>query len=369
MSERSDQHARAFRIHGMHCAEEVSALKRELGPLVGGADNLAFDMLGGKLTLAANVGTASQQIIDAVARAGMRAVPWNDAESDAQAREAATWSPRTILTAISGVGTLAGLPVSCVAGRRCGRRAFRGRIRHRSCRSDSGAGALWPSHTGRCVAGAPQSRERRSPPAAGHESFDDDRRHRRRGHRRVAGSGDGGVPVLVVAAPGIVERGPRAASDRRITRIWPPPRRVVRGDDGSETSLSPQEVPIGATLIVKPGERFPLDGRVIAGVSHVNQAPVTGESRPVEKGAGDEVFAGTINGDGALTVETTKDAGHTTLANIIRMVGEAHSRRAPSEQWVEKFARVYTPLVMLLALAVLLVPPLLFRSNLGRLDL
>src|SRR5262249_45946507 len=108
----------------------------------------------------------------------------------------------------------------------------------------------------------------------------------------------------------------------------------VRNKDGTETTFPPHEGLIGATSIVKPGERFALDGRVVAGVSHVNQAPVTGESSPVEKTTGDEVFAGTINGDGALTIESTKDAGHTTLANIIRMVGDAHARRAPSEQWV-----------------------------------
>jgi Cd2+/Zn2+-exporting ATPase len=108
-----------------------------------------------------------------------------------------------------------------------------------------------------------------------------------------------------------------------------------------------------------PGERIPLDGRVVRGTSEVNQAPITGESIPVHKTIGEEVFAGTINGDGALTVECMKPAGDTTLAHIIRMVGEAQSRRAPSEQWVEKFARIYTPAVMALALAVLVVPPLL----------
>jgi Cd2+/Zn2+-exporting ATPase len=110
--------------------------------------------------------------------------------------------------------------------------------------------------------------------------------------------------------------------------------------------------------VVRPGGRIPLDGRVIAGASHVNQAPITGESIPVSKAAGEEVFAGTINGDGALEIETTRIAQDTTLAHIIRMVGEAQSRRAPSEQWVERFARVYTPAVMVLSLLVLLVPPL-----------
>ena len=122
------------------------------------------------------------------------------------------------------------------------------------------------------------------------------------------------------------------------------------------------EVEVGARFVVRPGERLPLDGRVAGGSSEVNQAPITGESTPVPKQAGDEVFAGTINGDGALEVESTKRAEDTTLAHIIRMVEEAQSRKAPSEQWVERFARLYTPVVMGLALAVLLLPPLVFGA-------
>lgn len=97
---------------------------------------------------------------------------------------------------------------------------------------------------------------------------------------------------------------------------------------------------------------------MIAGASGVNQAPITGESMPVNKSIGDEVFAGSINGDGALDVECTKASGDTALAHMIRMVGEAQSKRAPSEQWVERFAQVYTPAVMALALLVLVIPPL-----------
>lgn len=120
------------------------------------------------------------------------------------------------------------------------------------------------------------------------------------------------------------------------------------------------EVTVGSTVVVKPGEKFPLDGRITKGRTQVNQAPITGESLPVPKAPGDEVFAGTINGDGTVEFATTKAAGDTTAAHIIKMVGEAQSRRAPSEQWVERFARYYTPAVMVLAVAVILVPPLLF---------
>jgi Cd2+/Zn2+-exporting ATPase len=141
--------------------------------------------------------------------------------------------------------------------------------------------------------------------------------------------------------------------------LTPPAARRLAAD-GSEEQVPPDRVSVGELFSVRPGERMPLDGRVVRGTSDVNQAPITGESLPVPKSAGEEVFAGTINGDGALTIECTKAAGDTTLAHIIRLVGEAQSRRAPSEQWVEKFARVYTPAVMAIALSVLLIPPLFF---------
>jgi Cd2+/Zn2+-exporting ATPase len=102
---------------------------------------------------------------------------------------------------------------------------------------------------------------------------------------------------------------------------------------------------------------------VVRGTSDVNQAPITGESVPVAKQTGETVFAGTINGDGALEVKSTKPAGDTTLAHIIRLVGEAQSRRAPSEMWVERFARVYTPTIFAAAIAVALVPPIVLDAS------
>ena len=131
---------------------------------------------------------------------------------------------------------------------------------------------------------------------------------------------------------------------------------------GDEHIIPAIEAAVGSYFIVAPGERIPLDGRVTQGSSSVNQAPITGESRLVPKHTDDDVFAGTINQEGTLEVESTKPASDTTLAQIIRMVEDAHSRRANSEQWVEKFARIYTPIVILLALAVFVVPPTLMEG-------
>ncbi|MFO0865003.1 MAG: HAD-IC family P-type ATPase [Gemmataceae bacterium] len=134
----------------------------------------------------------------------------------------------------------------------------------------------------------------------------------------------------------------------------------IRAASGEMVERPPSEVPVGSSVIVNPGERIPLDGEVVQGSSHVNQAPITGESVPVSKTQGSSVFAGTINGDGSLEIRTMKPASDTTLAHIIRLVGDAQSKRAPSEKWVERFAQIYTPAVMLTAFTIAVVPPLLF---------
>lgn len=121
------------------------------------------------------------------------------------------------------------------------------------------------------------------------------------------------------------------------------------------------EVPDGAVVRVRPGERLPLDGTVVAGASAVNQAPITGESVPVDKAEGDQVFAGTINESGVLEFKVTGGKDQTTLARIIRTVQEAQAVRAPTQRFVDRFTRVYTPTVVVLAILVALVPPLVFQ--------
>jgi Zn2+/Cd2+-exporting ATPase len=148
-----------------------------------------------------------------------------------------------------------------------------------------------------------------------------------------------------------------------LLEIAPPSVRVLRG--GAEQEVPPAEAVVGEHFLVRPGERIALDGNVVRGNSDVNQAPITGESVPVPKEPGSQVFAGTVNGDGALEIEVTRLAGETTLAQIIRMVGEAQRRRAPSEQWVDRFAHYYTPAVFALAVVVATVPPLAFGVPFG----
>jgi Cd2+/Zn2+-exporting ATPase len=129
------------------------------------------------------------------------------------------------------------------------------------------------------------------------------------------------------------------------------------GADAEEVPSA--EVKPGEIILVRSGQRVPLDGEVAVGQSAINQAPITGESVPVDKKPGDPVFAGTINGEGSLEVRVTKAAGDSTLARIIKLVEEAEEQKAPTQRFVDKFARIYTPAVFVLAVLVAVLPPLM----------
>ncbi|WP_395745521.1 heavy metal translocating P-type ATPase [Prosthecobacter sp.] len=137
---------------------------------------------------------------------------------------------------------------------------------------------------------------------------------------------------------------------------------LMRGEGGTTTETPVAQVIVGAHISVRSGERIPLDGRVLEGSSSVNQAPITGESVPVEKTKNDPVYAGTINGEGSLIVEVTKAASDSKLARIIKLVEEAEEQKAPTQRFVDTFARIYTPAVFVAAILVTLLPPLLFGT-------
>lgn len=134
----------------------------------------------------------------------------------------------------------------------------------------------------------------------------------------------------------------------------------IRQADGSWLTVLAKDVTLGSIARLKPGERVALDGTITTGTSTINQAPVTGESIPVEKSIGDPVFAGTVNEAGALQFEVTAVASDSTLARIIHAVEQAQGSRAPTQRFVDRFAAIYTPVVFILALAVALIGPLMF---------
>jgi Cd2+/Zn2+-exporting ATPase len=144
---------------------------------------------------------------------------------------------------------------------------------------------------------------------------------------------------------------------RALAELAPDAARVLH--DGVEAMVPIERVRFGDTVVVRPGERFPVDGRVMAGRSAVDQAPITGESVPVEKGLGDEVYAGTVNGDGAMEVEVTRAVGDRTLDRVVRLVEEAREAKAPTERLTARFEKVFVPLVVLADILLIVVPPLL----------
>ena len=344
----------AFRVTGMDCAEEVALLKRELGALVGGEEQLGFDLVAGKLTIPLESDAeAVRRRIDAT---GMKAVPWRPdggGEGAASARRA-----KAVATGASGLAVAAGFAVHAALGGGIAAALGLG----------AGAGGAVPVPArllyGAAVVAGGWFVAPRALAAA--------RRLRPDMHLlmtlAVAGAiaiGDWleAATVAFLFALSLALEAWSVGRARRaveaLMKLAPATVRIRRAD-GSWAEVAPAEVAAGSRFLVRPGERIALDGRVVEGDSEVDQAPITGESLPVGKAVGEEVFAGTINGRGALEIEATRGAGETVLAKILRSVEEARSRRSPSEQWVERFARVYTPAVFLAAIAVAAVLPFAF---------
>ena len=327
-----------FKVEGMDCHEEVAILERKLSRLAG-LEALDADVIGQRLRIkydAAKLSTSG--IAEAVAQTGMRA--WLEHEEPV---EPAGANPRQLLVIGSGVFLAIGLLLKLFApaapshllfvlsalsgGIPVGRRAW---ISARAGSLDINVLMVV------AVIGALALRE-----------------------WTEAAS----VVFLFALAQQLETRAmERARGAIRALMELAPAEAIVRRN-GDERRIPVDDVAIGDDVLVRPGDKVPLDGRVKAGESHVNQAPVTGESLPVHKQAGDEVFAGTINGRGAIDVEVTRLRGDSTIARIIHLVERAQSQRAPSQAFVDRFARVYTPIVLVLAVLVALLPPLVFDGE------
>ena len=352
----------AFTVQGLDCAEEVSILRRQVGPLVGGGDHLAFDVLNGRMMV---LETAAQVTTDAVRKAvgktGMSAVEWNKDDQAADRASERRQRVQSWFTAISGISLFAGLALhSWLAGGIAETlRLFGGHDGQPMPLSETVAYALAIGFGARYVVVKAWFSARSMRPDMNLLMV-------------IAVTGAVGIGEWFEAAAIsflfalslLLESWSVGRARRAIAQLLDlaPPTALLRLDSGEEREVAAAEVPVGSRFIVKPGEKIPLDGEVLEGASAVNQAPITGESVPVLKEAGATVYAGTINGEGAIEVRSTKGAQDTTLARIIRMIEEAQGRRAEAEQWVEKFAKVYTPLVIVLAIAVLVVPPLVFAG-------
>ena len=317
---------RAYKVRGLDCAEEVAVLKQAVGPLVGGADRLAFDVLNGRMTVAANEReVADEAIFKAIAATGMSAVPWTPHaktdDTDNHRRQ------QVLFTAASGIALLIGFTLHVVLA---GGLAPAWRL----LGSHASASMPWPEIAAYLAAALLGAR------FVVVKAWFAARNLRPDMHLLMTVAVIGAMAIgewfeaatvsFLFALSLTLESWSVGRARRAIAALLdlaPPTARVLR-PDGTEAVVPVAEVRLGSRFIVPAGERIPLDGRVTEGASAVNQAPITGESVPVEKQPGAEVFAGTINGDGTLTIRATKTVEDTTLARIIHMVEEAHARRA-----------------------------------------
>ena len=337
-------------------------LKQAVGPVVGGPHNLAFDVINGRMSLVEGaLDVSDAAILDAVARTGMSATPWEAVRQEEIPRAG---DQRALFTAASGVSIALGLALhTWLEGR-----AEQGWA---LLAGHDGNAVPWPEVTAYLAAVAIGGRFVVSKAWYAARNLRPDINLLMVvavfGAMAIGEWFEAATVSFLFAVSLALESWSVGRARRAIGTLLdlaPPTVRLLR-EGAEEVEIPVSEMRAGEHFLVPAGERIALDGRVVGGASAVNQAPITGESVPVEKEIGSPVFAGTINGDGTLVVEATSTVQDTTLARIIRMVEEAHARRAPSEQWVERFARIYTPAVMVFALLVFLVPPLFLGGAWG----
>jgi Zn2+/Cd2+-exporting ATPase len=326
-----------LRVAGMDCADEVVALEESFRPIKG-VREARVNLVGGKVTLFHDESVTAELLIQAVVRAGMTAVV-DGGKSGETLEDAKFW--RQMVVGISGVAMAVGLilewfkvgpdwvadipyGIAIIAGGwfvvpKAFRALARLSLDMNVLMSVAAFGAL-----------------------------------------AIHQWSEGAAVVFLFALSELLEAFSLARARKAIQsllQLSPETAWLKKGADYVEVPVA--EVAVGSTIAVKLGARIPLDGEVLAGQSAVNQAPITGESMPVDKKAGDIVYAGTINGSGSLEVRTTKVHSETTLARMIHLVEEAQSQKAPAQRFVDVFAKYYTPLVMVGAILVALIPPLL----------
>ena len=350
-----------FRVHGLDCADEVAVLRRRLDKVPGIRD-LVFDVIHAKMTVEFDEERVSaEEIQRAVADTAMRAELWS------RLGELPFWQrqSRALLAWLSGLSLLAATVAQAVSS---GDLLSTFLAHHHT---QDAHHLAWPV-VALCIFSMLSGAWYVLPKAW----------HSLRSLRpdmnllvaiSLAGATylgewlEGATLAFLFALAALLESYSVAKARSAVgslLKLTPPDATVVHGDH--EHKVPVNVLRAGSIVRVRPGERIPCDGAVSAGISDVNQALITGESVPVAKSAGDTVYAGTMNGDGLLEIQVTRAAEDTTIARIARMVENCQQRRAPSERFVEKFARIYTPAMILLASAVAVFPPLVAGGNWGQ---
>jgi Cd2+/Zn2+-exporting ATPase len=325
-----------LQVAGVDCAEEVSVIQRALKPLAG-VREVRVNIMSGKAIIVHDESITPEALIKSIDDAGLKATREGEKSSDGAQKGQ---KQRLVSVTISGAFTLLGLlvhwthsaPESAALG------CFLVAI-------ISGGWFIAPKAIAAARRFAPDMNLLMTIAVLG-----------------AAGIGEwseGAAVAFLFALSELLESFSLARARRAIQsllKLAPKTALLKSGDRFNEVPV--EQVRVGDTIAVKSGARVPLDGAIVNGNSSVDQAPITGESMPVEKKHGDQVFAGTINGEGSLEVRVTKGYSDTTLARIIHLVEEAQSQKALSQRFVDVFAKYYTPSVMALALLVFLVPPM-----------
>jgi Cd2+/Zn2+-exporting ATPase len=324
-----------FRIEGMDCHEEVAILERTLKRLTG-VEALDADVMAQRLRVKHDAAVLTPtRIAEAVARTGMRA--WLEHETAVQ--PSAKTQTRVRLVA----GSAAALSIGLIA-------PFLPAIAPFAPVFFAIAVALAAVHPGRRALVSVRSRVLdinvlMVVAVAG---------------ALVLGEwSEAASVVFLFALAQLLETRAmeRARGAIRSLMDLAPAEALVR-KAGGDIVMPVDDVRVGDMIVVRPGEKIPLDGRVRAGDSYVNEAPVTGESLPVEKSSGSDVFAGTINGRGALEIDVTRPGRDSTIARVVHLIERAQAQRAPSQMFIDRFARIYTPAVLTLAVIVAIAGPL-----------
>lgn len=363
-------HRLYFKIEGMCCAAEVDPLKSALYPILkmNGEDaELIFDIINGKLIVESKSGALPN--VDAVVRAvestGMQASLWSEHVTRVQEKKTLWQKYGHIgLNIASGLSLAGGVAVHAMRD---------------GLNEALGGGMSWE-----------ETEAPAYPPLASvafystaiitgsyyilPKAWSAIKRLRPDSHVLMLSAAGGAIGInhwfeaastmYLFSVAGLIEKWNMERSRnsiRSLMELAPSIARIIN-EDGTIEEKSIEDIPVGSIIIVKPGEKIPLDSVLTIGETSVNQAPITGESMPIQKDIGDALFAGTINGDSVIHCRVTKLASDSTLASIIRKIEESQSRRAKSEQWIERFSQYYVPSMMGASLIVITIPPIVTGS-------
>ncbi|APX95423.1 heavy metal translocating P-type ATPase [Natronorubrum daqingense] len=347
---------RTFSVPGMDCASCASKVENAL-EATDGVREIETRPTSGRVTVSVDDEVPVETVTDAIERAGYDASPISDEGGPLEEREAVWKSRRALGTGIGGVLVAVGMALEFVFP------ALDPALTTVAGRTYALSHLLFIAAV--VIAGTPILRNGYY--SARNRSLDIDFLMSLGILASVAAHHpfEGAILAVLFSVAELLEQFSmdRARDSLRELMDLSPETATVKREDGSEATIPADDLAVGDTVVVRPGEKIPADGTVREGQSAIDQSPVTGESVPADKSTGDEVYAGTIPESGYLEVDVESEAGESTIARIVRMVEDAEREKTDREQFIDRFASVYTPIVVVLAAAAAFVPPLVFGAS------